>query len=281
MRNIWKGWRFITETVEDTLSAIRGVAVVAGIIGGIFIVIGKWWTTANYVQKSGALAVIISAAVIGFTYFLAWKRVNDTNKIPELLLKLDQMTLDYIDNVAHSLETPEALVDDLAKLFGWDIAPLKSAAKFNDKQLAEAEFRKFAQRYETLLNRKKVTDSLANLRLMGALMDDYKVGLSRITTTKDYERLFQRVKTLQRRLSSVDTSKKVNEYFYVSEGLYSVLLSSQPFMNLGSLKTLIPTRLRAYRSIMRPLIEGHTATLISAVRESIEQHKTKRKESEV
>ncbi len=42
---------------------------------------------------------------------------------------------------------------------------------------------------------------------------------------------------------------------------------------IGSFMDVIPVRIGAYSDVVRPIVEGHTAELINAVRESIDDYK--------
>jgi len=276
--SIFEKWKSFTETVDTTTSSFRGCLWVVAMVGGAVIAAGKWLETLNDWQRGAFVVVLLCLLFIGLTYVLDWRRKRSIDSIPELLTRIDQMTLDYIDDYMSNTNTPKALVKDLAKLAGVNIDLLLSAAESQNKMRAEQEFERFINRYERLANPKKVTENILTLRLMGALMSDYNEGLASLTTNEKYQNIYQRIKQLQRRSPSAEISTKVNEYFHQSEGWYSLLLSIKPFVHLGGLKQLIPAKVRALSNIMRPMVEGHTATLIAAISESIEKHKNRGKE---
>lgn len=210
--------------------------------------------------------------LIAFTYLLDWQRKHAIDTIPALLAKMDSLVLDYIDAYVIP-NTSEDLVNDLAKLMRLDITELKAAATSGNKNRAEQEFAKFVDKHNQRFNSKNYLDNITNLCLAGAIMNEYKVGLIAITTTREYQNLYQKVRNLRRQLPSVVISRKINEYLSQSEGLYNMLLSVRPFEGMGSLKEVIPVKLRAYNNIVRPVVEGQTAMLISAVQESIDEYK--------
>jgi hypothetical protein len=154
-----------------------------------------------------------------------------------------------------------------------NMSELKAAAASGNKNRAEQEFSKFTDIHSKRFNSKNFSDNIMNLRLAGALMTEHKVGLIAVTSSKDYQDLFQQVRFLRRRLPSIAVSRSINEYLNQSEGLYNMLFSIQPFANMGSLKDIIPVKIRAYSDVIRPTVEGHTASLINAVRESIDDYK--------
>jgi len=278
MPNIWKQIRSFGETVDETTSAIRGLLWVLVMVAATGVAIRHWLKSLDTLQLSLLMVVLLCLLLIGLTYFLDWRRKRNIDNLPELLSQLDQLTLDYIDGLVPHSKTPEALVNDLANLLGMDIGQLKHAMLMQNHKLAQQEFYRLSSRYEKLANLKKLPENLLTLRLMGGLMNEYNVGLAHITDVEEYRNLFQRIKRLQKRLPTAAITAKVTEYFSASDGLYSLLLSTKPFTNLSTLKELIPARERAHSLIMRSVIEGYTATLISAVRESIEKCKNKEKE---
>jgi len=169
--------------------------------------------------------------------------------------------------------TPAELVDDLAKLMNMNISELKSAASSGNKNRAEQEFAKFSDAHSKRFNSKNFSDNIMSLRLAGAIMTEYDVGLIAVTSSKEYQKLFQQIRYFRRRLPSISISRSINEYFNQSEGLYNMLFSIEPFESMGSFKDIIPVRIRAYSDVIRPIVEGHTASLINAVRESIDEYK--------
>ena len=250
-------------------------------VAAIGITIRHWLKSLDTLQLSLLLVVLLCLLLIGLTYFLDWRRKKNIDNLPELLSQLDQLTLDYIDDFVPHSKTPETLLNDLASLFGMDIGQLKHAMLTQNHKLAQQEFIRLSNKYERFANLKKLPENLLTLRLMGGLMNEYNVGLAHITDVEEYRNLSQRIKRLQKRLPTAAITAKVNEYSSASEGLYSLLLSTKPFANIGTLKELIPARERAHSLIMRSVIEGYTTTLISAVRESIEKYKNKGKKSEL
>ena len=271
-------WRSFRDTVDDTTSTIRSIFWMVGVVAVIILIIREWLESLDTIQTIAIWIALVCLGVILLTYFLDWQRKRNVDKIPELLANLDKLTLDYIDNYA--ISSPEGLVDDLASLFNMNIGELKAASHSGSKKRAELAFQDFTARYERYHNSKKFQDNIMSLRLAGGLMNEYHVGLASITNTKDYQRLYERIKYLRRRLPSAYIATRVNEYFHQSEALYSMLLSVKPFENLGDLKSLISAKTRAHTEVIHSIVEDYVGTLISAVRESIDDYKQKNKPHE-
>ena len=278
-KSIWERWHLFRATVDDTTATIRAVLYFIGIGAVATILIGKWLATLNTIQRVGLWVTGACLFIVVMTYLVDWQRKRNTDRIPELLARMDGLIFDYIDN--HPMQvTPAGLVEDSAKLMNMNIDNLKSAATSGNKKTAEQEFEKFADAHSRRFNSKNFSDNIMNLRLAGAIMTEYKVGLVAVMNTRDYQKLEQQVTYLRRRLPSVVVSRSINEYFHQSEGLYNLLFSIQPFAYMGSFKDVIPVRIRAYSDVVRPIVEGHTASLINAVRESIDDYKHKYVEKE-
>jgi hypothetical protein len=269
-------WRAFRDTVDDTTSTVRAIFWMLGVVAVIVVFIRKWLGSLDTIQMAALWVALACLGIIVVTYLLDWRRKRSIDKIPELLAQLDKVVLDYIENYTMP-NISERLLDDLANLNNINIGELKAAARSGDRKQAENAFFRFGQRYEKYRDHKKFQEQIMNMRLAGALMNEEHVGLVGIIDTREYQRIYQRVRDLRKRLPSQAVSGKINDYFYQSEALYSMLLSIKPFENLGNLRELVPARMRASREITFPIIEGHMNTLISAVRESIDDYKQKGK----
>jgi hypothetical protein len=270
-------WRAFRDTVDDTTSTVRSIVWMLVGVGVIITVVREWLKSLDTIQIAAIWVVLVGLGVIALTYFLDWRRKRNVDKIPELLARLDELVLDYIEGYDMP-NLPETLLDDLARVLNLNIGELKAAARSGDRKQAEQAFTRFQQRYEKYSNPKKFSDQIMNMRLAGALMNENNVGLDSITNTQEYQRIYQRVRALRKQLPSRTISTKINEYFHQSEALYSMLLSIKPFENLATLRDIIPARIRAGHDVTLPIVEGYIDTLISAVRESINDYKRKGKE---
>lgn len=266
------------ETIDNTTASIRGVFWIGVIVVTVGLLILEWFTTLNtgqWVLLGIGLAFLFG---IGVTYFLDWMRRKNIDNIPELLTKLDKLTVDHIDEFNTESDKPEMLLDDLSKLWNVDIVRLKTAAREKNQRAIGEELERINGKFgDYVARRKGGKDVLTNLLLIAGTLDDYNVGLARITDTTDYHNLYKRIRNLQKQVPIVDVNTKINEYFRWSYALYSVLLSTKPILNLVELKELIPIKIRANNHLIRNTVEDQTATLISAVRQSILEAKQRDK----
>jgi hypothetical protein len=275
MEYIRDKWRALKASIDDTTATIRTISEVVGLGSVIIVVIGKWLATLNDIQRNALWAAGGCLVIIIVTYIADWQKKRAIDKIPELLAKMDSLILDYFDNGLIFHDTPMELLEDLAKLMNFNINELKTAATSGNKHRAEQEFSRFADAHSKRFNSKNFAENILNLRLAGALMNEYNTGLIVVTRTKEYQDLYQQVRYLRKRLPAANVNKSINEYFHQSEGLYSLLFSIQPFANLGIFRDIIPVKIRAYSDVVRPIVEGHLASLIISVRESISDYKHK------
>ncbi|MDD5039038.1 MAG: hypothetical protein PHN78_06950 [Dehalococcoidales bacterium] len=273
-KEFWERWNSFRATVDDTTATIRAAFWAVGVVAVITLFIGNWFASLNNIQRNALWVIGGCLIIVVLTYVLDWQRKRGIDKIPELLAKMDSMIFDYYDQ-DYVMTAPMELIEDLAKLMNFNISELKSAATSGNKNRAEQEFAKFADAHTRRFNSKNYGENLLNLRLAGAIMSEYNVGMIAITNTEEYQKLYQRVRYLRKRLPSATISRSISEYFNQSDGLYSMLFSIQPFANLGAFQKIIPVKIRAYSDIVRPTVEGHTSSLVNGVRESIDNFKHK------
>ncbi len=275
-----KAWRDFMDTVDSTTRFFRGLLWMVTIIMAIGIIIRQWLSSLDTLQIVFLVIGLLCICLIGFTYYFDWRRKKSVDNIPDLLSQIDQLTLDYIDNSDLHSDKPQELLDDLGKLLNMDVSQLKRVALERNKEEAQYEFQRFTDRYSKYLNPSKTTkkDTVWNLLLIGSTLNEYGVGLANITDTEEYKKLYDRVKNLQRQVPTAEINMKINAYFNGSRGLYSTLLSTKPIE--GELRALIPIRIRASNGMLRNIIEGQTAILISEVRESVQASKGKGRETE-
>ena len=208
-----------------------------------------------------------------------WIRKRNIEKIPDLLEKIDKMTLDYIDNFNTSLSQEDwaNMLAEYGVLIGMDFSRFKDSLLSGNKSVIDQESDRFSKAYNKKLNpQSKTEDSLASLRDMGGLLNSYHVGLENLTKTPQYHKLFTRIQSLQRTQVALNISVNVLEFFLRSEGLYCLLLSIKPIMEQSHINVM-PTKLNAKKSQIRPVIEGQISVLISSVRESIVKYKDRNK----
>lgn len=272
-------WRAFRETVDETTSNIRWCLGVVAMIGTITVIIGRWLSTLNTIQIVALYVVLGCLVIIGITYFVDWRRKKSVENIPELLAKIDQLTLQYIE-AFDPPSKPEQVSDNLAKMLGLNTTQLKAAMRRQDQEGIELEYEKVMRQYQHKFANpsNKAPETIQNLLYMSAFLNDNEMGLKQVTATAEYQRLQDRVRMLQRMVPSPNINMKINDYWRWSEGLYCVVLTTRPFLFLPGIdKSRIPPKVRAANALMRPTVEQQTALLISTVRESIEQYKERNK----
>lgn len=274
----------ILRTIFQTISGVQ--QAIYTITGVVIMVTASWAVLWVWIKQLDTVQIVLLAIaafgilVIFVTAFISWWYRRNITKILDILSQIDQMTLDYIDSYEPNLSPEEynSLLEELGELLDVKFERLKIAITTRSKTLIK-EFQRMCDNYTRLLDpSKKVSESLRDLLLMGDVLNEYGVGLANITNTPQYKRLNERVKELQKIAPSAETSIRINDYFNWSKGLYCLVLSTKPITNQPDINRLLPVRARALSGVFRPLVEGNTATLITAVRESIEKPKRSRKE---
>jgi phosphoenolpyruvate synthase/pyruvate phosphate dikinase len=193
------------------------------------------------------------------------------------------MTLNWVDQFVPSLTEDEnnRLLDDLGELLGIDFEQFRRAVASGDKDRINFQFQRIWKEYTRLMGimspTKQTGETLSSLVLIGGLLDSYNVGLKNIKVTTEYQKRYERIKSLQERTTLAETSIKINDYFFWSDGMYCLLLSIKPITSLYYLSNLLPAKAKATGVVLRPIIESHMTTLITAVRESIHKSKEDKK----
>ena len=116
-------------------------------------------------------------------------------------------------------------------------------------------------------------ESLADIGDMGSILDTYHAGIGRLKETKQYQKLDKKIKALQRQAPSAYISVKVNDYYAISERLYTLILGVKPLYEQPLLVAKMPAKVKAKKSQIRPVVEGQISNLIAGVREAILKHK--------
>jgi hypothetical protein len=263
------------DTIKDAIEKTGWVVIMVGAVG---VFLRQWFHGIDTVQLILILVAVFGFLMVCVAYYLKWQRSRSVENIPELLSQIDQIALDFIDDYIPESEKPEELIDDLTSVLRLDSYQLKLAMKSKNKKRIEQELDRIVVQYERLLNpNKKTQETLTNLLLVASTLDDYHAGIGNIENSPKYQKLYSRIKTLQKRAPTVEISIKINDYFNWSRGLYCVILSIKPLTSQHEVNELVPARAKATAKMFRPLVESNTATLISAVRESIYKSKESRK----
>lgn len=265
--------RSFRDTIDETTSTIRLAVWVIIVLAGVYAAFGKWWSSLNMGQQIAFWVVIGGLAIVVLTYVMDWRRKRGIDSIPDLLAVIDQLTMQYIDEFSPE-EVTEDVSDSLARIIGINISRFREAVESGDEKKIDEEYQKVVRQYERFLNpQNRMQDALQDLLHMSAFLNINNVGLERITNTKKYHRLHNRVKSLQKMVPSADINLKVNDYWRWAEGLYCIALITKPVMLLPNLKKRMPPKLIASAATVYPTIEQSTSILISKVRESIMDYK--------
>jgi hypothetical protein len=265
-------WRSFRDSIDETTSEIRWFLATLGLIGTIIVISWRWFLTLVIWQRIGIIVAVSCLGIIALTFVVDWLRKKNIEQIPDLLAKIDQLTLDYIDKYVPNDDSEETSIG-LAKLTGIETGQFRAAVALKNKNKIDDEADRIFKQYEKSNRFKKVSENLQNLLYISAYLNANKVGLKQVTDTREYRRLYKRIKNLQRMVPSSETNMKINEYWQWSEGLYSMLLTFKPSILMPGLQELLPSKVVAGSAMMQTIFEEQTSVLISAVRESIIKYK--------
>jgi hypothetical protein len=272
----------IMDFFTDISGKTASIVVVAGMIAAIWAIVWTWAKNLDKIQI-GLFAFTTLCLFIFFLYlFGKWWRKHSLERLPDLIDRLDSITMDYIDNTEFKIGVDEwkSLLGQYGSLIGMDFHRLISATATTkiDMSVTEEELSRFQKVYDRKSNtdpKNKFASSINDLRDIGELLNNYNIGLIKLKETKGYQRLMADIKILQRQLPTLAISIKVNDYLYQSEGYYSMLLSTKPIMemsfNSSTSQMLIKASVK--KGQMRPSVEGQITNLIASIRESIATYK--------
>lgn len=274
---MFKSVREFFNSLSDAQQAITTI------VGVVVMATAGWATALHWLQSLDVFQKIFySIAMMGLLFifiiaFITWWRKHDVDNIPNYLCQLDEIVRDYVNNLK-----PETLnMDDLTlctKDLGelWHINVNGMIEAFNQKdRIRISKFSSSASnQFTKMIDPKDRSNSaLKNLLAASGIMDYHGVGLDVIKKTEKYQKLFAKVKRLQLIVPSAETSIKINEYLKWADGLYSILLGYRLIMDKPEVLDLLPAGERASTSYVGREIEGSTANIISAVRESLDKTK--------
>lgn len=275
IKSLWNIWEFIKSVFESPplFFAIFGSSGVVVIMFGI---IYTWVKNLETIQ-------IILFGIGAFCFLLVivrwlidrWQKHN-IESIPDLIEQLDVLTSNYVDDFVFQLNEDEwtNLYQDYGKLLGINIDNLIVEFKKGDKSKIESEFNRLNEAYIKKLNPEmKTQESLSYLGDMSSILDTYNSGIGRLKETNQYKKLDKKIKTLQRKSPSALISVRVNDYYTVSERLYMMVLGVKPIYEYPIIKDNLPSKVKAKKSQIRPIVEGQVSNLIAGVRESIIKYK--------
>lgn len=281
IKKIWGIWEFI-KSVSESSQLFVIIFISSGVVVMIWGVVYTW-------VKSLETSQLVLFAIGTFCFLLVfirlvydrWQRHN-IEQIPDLIEKLDVMTSSFVDDFKIELSTEnwENINKDYSNLLGLDLSGLVAALQDgDDKRKIERAFEDINRVYARKLDPdNKTGDSLANLGDMGSILDTYNVGFGRLKETPQYQKLDNKIKSLQRKAPSAYISIKVNDYYLVSERLYTMILGTKPLFDQPLLVAKMPAKVKAKKSQIRPVVDGQISNLISGVREAILKHKERNME---
>lgn len=245
-------------------------------LGGVGLVFNQWFDSLTSFGKVSFFVLVGALLSIAVVLVLNWFHKRDIEKILDLIEKLDVLTSNYVDdfNLELSPEEWTNINRDYSNLLGIDFSGLEVALKEGKQKQLETAFESVNRAYTRKLNPdNKTAESLTDIGDMGSILDTYNVGLGRLKKTQQYQKLDKKIKALQRKAPSAYISVKVNEYYVVSERLYTMILGTKPLYDQPLLVSKMPSKVKAKRSQIRPIVDGQISNLIAGVREAIQKHK--------
>lgn len=276
MRKFFKWvWDVITFGL-DIPGRIAVAWVVAGMVATAWAIAWTWLHNLDWVQK-GLFSFALFAFFIAFIlFFAAWWRKHNLERIADLLCKLDNMTMNYIDTCSYTLkkEQWESMLDEYGQLMKMDLHRFKEAYEKNDINTLNEETDRLIKATGKKLNstnnnQANLYATITELRDIGELLNKYEIGLKSLKSTPEYKSLLSEVKNLQQRLPAMSISAKVNDFLYQSEGYYDLLFSETTMLEKGYDNKPMPIKVAVKKGQVRPILEGQIANLIASVRESI------------
>lgn len=244
----------------------------------IAVIWGIVWTWAQNLETI-QIVLFSFATVCLFIFFLyifgKWWRKHNLERLPDLVDKLDNITMHYIENrdLQMSKEEWMQMLGEYSALIGMDFNRLIKASTSSDLETTDIELARLQKHYNNKLNpdpKNKLATSINDLRDVGELLNKYSIGLKPLKESKEYLRIVNEIKFLQRQLPSIAISAKVNEYLYQSDGYYSMLLSTKPLLEMKfDSKSQMLTKVSVKKGQIKPIVEGQITNLIASIRESI------------
>jgi hypothetical protein len=273
---MFKRMREYFSSLSEAQQAVNTIFGVVMAVAAGWAIFWKWIGPLDWVQKLSIGIAVFCLLVIFITAFITWWKKRNIEKISSMISQLDEIVRRYVGNFTPEITDEESynLSSDLGDLFHFNVTGITSAIKAKDKRRIAFQMEQFSKKIPTLIDpEKRTNESLKTLMLMAGLMNDHHVGLNEIKNTPNYQIIYDKIKALQQIVPNAETNIKINNYFNWSDGLYSLLLSIRFISDKPEMLELMPAEGKATKNFLQPLIEGNTATLISAVRESIEKNK--------
>jgi hypothetical protein len=263
--------------LSDAQQAVNTILGVVAMVALGWAIIWKWISQLDWVQKLAIGIAAFCLLIIFIVAFITWWRKRDIEKIPQLLSQLDEIAQAYIRDFDTKTVNPQdiqAASLDFGEILKIDVWRFSTSLEHKDRMMIRKQAEDAQKKINAFIDPKnRNNDSLKLLLMMSGAMNTHSVGLDRVKMTYDYQKIYKKIKYLQRIVPSAETNIRINEYFNWSTGLYSLLLGYKYALDKPQLAELLPAEERATTTFITPQIEGNIATLISAVRESLEKHK--------
>jgi len=254
-------------------------------LGGIGVAIGNWFIPTTLFQWVSFYILVGGLLLLLITLFLNWKRKKEIEGIPDLIEKLDVLTSNWVNDFKIELSDDDwgKLNQDYSSLFGLDLTGLEKAIKEvkegGNKKNLERAFESVNRKYNQKLDpNNKTAETLSNLGDMASILDTYNSGFARLKETLQYQKLDKKIKSLQRQAPSAYISNKINDYYLISERLYTIVLGTKPMFEQPLFASNLPAIIKAKKSQIRPVIDSQISNLIAGVREAILKHKERNQE---
>ncbi len=272
---MFKPIREFFNALSDAQQAVITIVGVVAMIAAGWATVIAWFddlSPASIFWYSIAVACLILIFIVAS---ITWWRKHDIDNLPNYLCQLDAMVRDYVNNLAPDKANPDDWANctrDLGELWHIDVRNLATAVQQQDKiRIKKMSFSTSSMFSNMTDPKERSSTTLKSLLTASGIMNFHCVGLDVVKKTDNYQRLFTKIKNLQRIAPSAEVNIKINEYFNWSDGLYSMLLGYRLIYDKPELLSLLPIGEKASVSYAGRQIEGSVATLISAVRESLDK----------
>jgi hypothetical protein len=266
------------ETAKDTTTTILWLLGIGAMLGTIGLAFEKWFSGLSILGVVSFYVLAGCLLLMMVTLILNWKQKRDIERIPDLIEKLEVLVSNYVDDFELTLTKDDwlHLYDDYEQDLGIDLSGIKKilASGERNKTALTKEYEKIDRAYSKKLDfQTKTEQALTDLGDMSSILDGYKAGLRSLKDTPQYKKLEKQIKSLQRKAPSAYISVKVNEYFVLSERLHYMVLGTKPLYSHPELRDIMPAKIKAKKSQIRPIVDGQIANLIAGVREAIVKYK--------
>jgi|GEM_PF-6903475 len=264
------------QPLRNFSTAIREAKEAAIVVLAVMLIVLAVWGSFVWpwlIGLSLGQIIFISLAALCFLLIIAlviwrWFDRRAIQKIPNILIQLDRITLDLIDGWGTNIEVPQEAMDELAEIYECKNEINQLRRRMNDSKDVKSAINKIASRYAGKVKR---DEALRGLSRAGVVLDEYGIGLESLRKQMpQYGKLLHNARELQYRIPSAAIGIAIGDYFRTGDGLYTVLLGNKAIMQgVPGTKELLPVKINAEAKLMRRDVEDQTELLILKVREEI------------